>query len=114
MYKETQPRRTNMIIQVSTEEAQKILSQHFEDRLGNEHVHVEVGDAKQVMGLKYITLKKSRELLDSGNKINAIKYMRSVSGLGLAEAKSIIDRLKDTPDNIVLASEFNVEYIDEV
>lgn len=34
-----------------------------------------------------------RDLAASGKKINAIKLLREQSGLGLKEAKSIVDRL---------------------
>ncbi len=38
------------------------------------------------------------EALDRGNKIEAIKIYREATGVGLAEGKEYVERLKATPD----------------
>ena len=56
--------------------------------LGGEQTAEELGSADE--GPRVI------ELIQSGNKIEAVKLYRELTGYGLAESKDAVDRLEDT------------------
>jgi hypothetical protein len=54
-------------------------------------VTAEIGD--QELDIDAAVLDEVRRLTDSGQKIEAIKHLREATGLGLTEAKEIVDSL---------------------
>jgi len=84
-----------MKIDLSMSEAITILTGHFEDKFPNESITVTIGERVHPAKLKIITTIKTM-LTDNSktnNKVSAIKYLRSASGLGLAECKTIVDQI---------------------
>ena len=51
-------------------------------------------DAKDVEGLTASDRETIQQLLERGNKIEAIKIYREKTGLGLKESKDVIDELE--------------------
>ena len=98
-----------MKLTLSIKEATRVLNNHFTDLLGDVVVEIDNPDTE---ALKDIVLEKIRSL--SGNKIQAIKYIRCVSGMGLKESKDVIDAIWAGASNSTAKEMFEVVNASEI
>ena len=84
-----------MKITLTPKEAVGILERHFSSALNINlsMVEIEVEGMSLDIEQKKIVVDKAIHLLESGTKIDAVKYLRKVTGLGLKESKDIADCL---------------------
>ena len=103
-----------MKLSLSVDEATKILKLHFAEKLdlGLSQLEISIGNTNEE--LKRDCLKNCHDLLDALHKINAIKYIRAVSGLGLADSKALIDAMERGTSDDVLIEKFTIANVKEI
>ena len=99
-----------MIITLTKDEADKILKAYFRTKLDTVEITIEiVGVSNKLRCVTAI-----RNLLIANKKIDAVKYLKAVTNLGLRESKDIVDIIEKGIGNDKLFEMFDIINPDKI
>ena len=100
-----------MEITLQLNEVINILKSHFENTIKGENITVKIDGIDNIDDLKIKAITETRRILVNNSKLNAIKYIRLISGLSIPENKAIVDSIQQGAKDDLLISMFSIQNI---